>query len=170
MATSATLAGLTVPVRAVFQPYDEETPVKNIWLLSLLLALALLSGCSSRDKGQIKGADAPAGAVPPLAASFTVNGVDPQGTEYSGNLQVRSGDAPGTYALQWIITGSIQEGFGQLQGNQLLVRWRTSDDIGLGVTGVTTYTITTAGELYGPRTIDGVEKAGEEKAFPNPPD
>lgn len=151
--------------------YTKEEALKNTRniLLSLLL-LALLSGCSSRDKGQIQGADAPLGAVPALAASYSVNGVDPQGTEYGGNLQLRPGDAPGTYALQWIITGSIQEGFGLLQGNQLLVRWRTTDGIELGVTGLTTYTITTEGELYGPRTIDGVEKAGEEKAFPNPPD
>jgi hypothetical protein len=139
-------------------------------LVALLVALALLSGCSDDGEGEIKRADAPPDAVPALAASYSVNGVDPQGTEYSGNLQVRPGDAAETYALQWIITGSIQEGFGQLQGNQLLVRWRTTDGIGLGVTGLTTYTITIDGELYGPRTIDGVEKAGEEKAFPNPPD
>jgi hypothetical protein len=139
-------------------------------LVVLLLMAALLSACSDDGEGEIKGADASPGAVPTLAASYSVNGVDPQGTEYGGNLQVRPGDAPGTYALQWIITGSIQEGFGQVQDNQLLVRWRTSDGIGLGVTGVTTYTITTAGELYGPRTIDGVERAGEEKAFPNPAD
>lgn len=144
--------------------------MKKYLFAALMIGLALVSGCSSRDKGQIKGADALAGAVPTLAASYTVNGVDPQGTEYSGNLQMRRGDAPGTYALQWIITGSVQEGFGLLQGNQLLVRWRTSDGIGLGVTGVTTYTITTEGELYGPRAIDGVKKLGEEKAFPNPPD
>lgn len=139
-------------------------------LVVLLLMAALLSACSDDGEGEIKGADASPGAVPALAASYSVNGVDPQGTEYSGNLQVRPGDAAGTYALQWIITGSIQEGFGQLQGNQLLVRWRTSDSIGLGVTGLTTYTITTEGEMYGPRTIDGVEKAGEERAFPNPSD
>lgn len=139
-------------------------------LVVLLLMAALLSACSDDGEGEIKSADASPGAVPALATSYSVNGVDPQGTEYSGNLQVRPGDAPGTYALQWIITGSIQEGFGQVQGNQLLVRWRTSDGIGLGVTGLTTYTITTDGELYGPRTIDGVEKAGEEKAFPNPSD
>jgi hypothetical protein len=139
-------------------------------LVVLLLILALLSGCSDDGEGEIKGADASPDAVPTLAASYSVNGVDPQGTEYSGNLQVRPGDAAETYALQWIITGSIQEGFGQVQGNQLLVRWRTSDGIDLGVTGLTTYTITTEGEMYGPRTIDGVERAGEEKAFPNPPD
>ena len=144
--------------------------MKKLSFAVVLIALMLASGCSSRDKGQIKGADAPAGAVPTLAASYSVNGVDPQGTEYSGNLQVRPGDAAGTYALQWIITGSIQEGFGQVQGNQLLVRWRTSNGIGLGVTGVTTYTITTEGEMYGPRTIDGLDKSGEERAFPNPPD
>lgn len=144
--------------------------MKEYLATALVLTLSLLSACSSSDKGQIKGADALAGAVPALAASYSVNGVDPQGTEYGGNLQVWQGDTPGTYALQWIITGSIQEGFGQLRGNQLLVRWRTIDGIDLGVTGLTTYTITTAGEMYGPRTIDGVEKAGEEKAFPNPPD
>ncbi len=139
-------------------------------LVALLVALALLSGCSDDGEGEIKGADAPPDAVPALAASYSVNGVDPQGTEYSGNLQVRPGDAAETYALQWIITGSIQEGFGQVQGNQLLVRWRTTDGIGLGVTGLTTYTITTEGELHGPRTVDGTPKAGTEKAFPNPPD
>lgn len=139
-------------------------------LVVLLLMLTLLSACSDNGEGEIKGADASPDAVPALAASYSVNGVDPQGTEYSGNLQVRPGDAAGTYALQWIITGSIQEGFGQVQGNQLLVRWRTSDGIDLGVTGLTTYTITADGELYGPRTIDGVDKAGEERAFPNPPD
>lgn len=139
-------------------------------LIALLLTLALLSACSNKEKGKLKGADASPDAVPTLAASFSVNGVDPQGTEYSGNLQVRPGDAPGAYALQWIITGSIQEGFGQVQGNQLLVRWRTIDDIGLDVTGLTTYTITTEGELYGPRTVDSVTGTGEERAFPNPPD
>ncbi len=147
-----------------------EASLKKYLAAALVLALALLSGCSDDGEGEIKGADASPGAVPTLAASYTVNGVDPQGTEYSGNLQVRPSDAPETYALQWIITGSIQEGIGQLRGNQLLVRWRTNDGIGLGVTGVTTYTITTEGELYGPRTIDGHEKTGEERAFPNPPD
>ncbi len=145
--------------------------MKNVRImLTCLFLLALISGCSDRKKGQIQGADAPVDAVPALAASFSVNGVDPQGTEYGGNLQMQPGDTPGTYALQWIITGSIQEGFGLLQGNQLLVRWRTTDGIDLGVTGLTTYTITTEGELYGPRTIDGVDQAGQEKAFPNPPD
>ncbi len=136
----------------------------------VLIALVLASGCSGRDKGQIIGADADPSAVPPLAAAYSVNGVDPMGTEYGGNLQVRPGDTPGTYALQWIITGSIQEGFGRLEGNQLLVRWRTVEGLRIGATGLTTYTITTEGELYGPRTVDGATRAGEEKAFPNPPD
>lgn len=147
-----------------------EASLKKYLAAALVLALALLSGCSDDGEGEIKGADASPGAVPTLAASYSVNGVDPQGTEYSGNLQVRPGDAAGTYALQWIVTGSIQEGLGQLNGNQLAVRWRTIEGFGLGATGVTTYTITTEGELYGPRTVDGTDRAGEEKAFPNPPD
>lgn len=144
--------------------------MKLYTFLIALMALLLFTGCSSRDKGQIKGADAAIGAVPALAASYSVNGVDPMGTEYGGNLQVRPGEAPDTYALQWIITGSIQEGLGRLEGNQLLVRWRTVEGLSVGATGLTTYTITTAGELYGPRTVDGMDRVGEEKAFPNPAD
>lgn len=93
-------------------------------LIALLLTLALLSACSSQEKGKIQGADAAPAALPTLATSYSVNGVDPRGTDYGGNLQVRPGAAPGTYALQWIITGSIQEGFGQVR-NQLLVHRRT---------------------------------------------
>lgn len=136
-------------------------------LLILALALALLSGCSNKDKGVIKGSDAAPGNLPPLASSYTVNGVDPRDTEYSGNLQVKPTGA-GTYDLQWIITGNIQECSATVQGNRLLCRWHTIQGLELTSTGLTTYTITTESELYGTRTVDGIAKAGHEEAFPNP--
>ncbi|MFZ2489274.1 MAG: hypothetical protein WAZ19_14275 [Anaerolineae bacterium] len=140
---------------------------KRFILISLCVMLGI-SGCT-RDKGVIKGQDASPDAVPTLSPSYSVNGFDPGGTEYSGNLQLRPG-APGTYGMQWIITGSLQEGFGEVVGNQLLVRWRTVDGIDLHITGVSTYTITTEGELYGTRAVDGLQQTGTEKAFPNSTD
>jgi len=133
----------------------------------LVSLAALLAACAGRSatRGQITGADAPPGAT--LAGSYSVNGVDPIGTEYGGNLTIRPGDWPDEYKLQWIITGSIQEGIGRLDGNRLQVEWQTAAGM-QPASGVTTYTVTTKGELYGPRSVRGFPKEGEERAFPNP--
>lgn len=137
-------------------------------LPALLLVLVLaLGACSSRDRGEIKGADASPDAVPSLLGTYAVNGVDPLGTEYGGTLSILPGADAGQYDLQWVITGSIQEGTGIVRGNQLLIEWRTVEGMGDGASGVTTYTITTAGELYGTRTVTGQERQGQENAFPN---
>jgi hypothetical protein len=136
----------------------------------ILLALAaLLAACAARPatRGQITGADAPPGAAITLAGSYSVNGVDPIGTEYGGNLTIRPGDRPDEYKLQWIITGSIQEGTGRLDSNRLRVEWQTAPGM-RPASGVTTYTVTTKGELYGTRSVTGFPKEGSEKAFPNP--
>jgi hypothetical protein len=142
--------------------------MRRHFLLALLLVLVLtLGACSSRDRGKIKGADASPDAVPSLLGTYAVNGVDPLGVEYGGTLSIMPGPGPTQYALQWIVTGSIQEGIGIVRGNQLLVEWRTIEGMGNGASGVTTYTITTEGELYGARTVVGQERAGQEDAFPN---
>ena len=65
--------------------------------------------------------------------------MDPIGTEYGGNLTIKPGASPGEYLLQWIVTGSIQEGGGKLDGNTLRVEWRTVEGIEPS-SGVTTYT------------------------------
>ena len=139
-----------------------------IALASSCLLLATLTACTMRERAQTQAPDAPVDAAPTLAASYSVNGFDPQGTEYGGNLTIRPGDLEGQYYLQWIVTGSIQQGTGALSGNQLLVRWRTVEGIGPGASGVATYTITTKGELYGPRLAAGLAGVGREMAFPNP--
>lgn len=143
--------------------------MKLRWLLVALLILLVfgLSACSMRTRPQVLSEPASPDALPTLTGSYSVNGFDPQGTEYGGNLSIRPGDVAGQYRLQWIVTGSIQEGVGQVQGNQILVHWKTIQGIGPGASGVTTFTITTKGELTGQRQVDGQQKLGKENAFPN---
>ena len=99
--------------------------------MALLSIVLLLAACSARSttKGLITGADAQPGAVPDIVGSYSVNGEDPIGTEYGGNLTIKPGASPTEYLLQWIVTGSIQEGSGKLDGNKLRVEWRTVEGI-----------------------------------------
>jgi hypothetical protein len=80
--------------------------------LALLSIVLLLAACSARSttKGKITGADAQPGAVPDIVGSYSVNGLDPIGTEYGGNLTIKPSASPTEYLRQWIVTGSIQEG------------------------------------------------------------
>ena len=144
-------------------------PLSRCTSLALLSIVLLLAACTARSatKGKITGADAQPGAVPNIVGSYSVNGLDPLGTEYGGNLTIKPGASPAEYLLQWIVTGSIQEGSGKLDGNKLRVEWRTVEGIKPS-SGVTTYTVTTKRELYGDRAVSGLPKVGTEKAFPNP--
>lgn len=137
------------------------------WVVVGLVCMWVLAGCSMRERAKIKGEDASPDALPTIEGSYSVNGFDPLGTEYGGNLTIAPGEGPGHYRMQWIITGSIQEGEGQVVGNQLIVEWRTVEGMGPGASGVTTYTVTTLGELYGSRQLEGQTKLGRENAFPN---
>jgi len=99
--------------------------------LALLSIVLLLTACSARSatKGKITGADAQPGAAPSIVGSYSVNSEDPIGAEYGGNLTIKAGGSPTEYLLQWIVTGSIQEGSGKLDGNKLRVEWRTVEGI-----------------------------------------
>ncbi len=133
-------------------------------LVLLLLFALLVAGC--RQKGVIQGQPADPANLPDLVNTYAVNGVDPAGENYGGTLVIEPGDAPQTYRMQWIVTGAIQVGEGRVEGNQLLGTWQTLE----GVTqarGHFTYTVTTLGELDGLRSVDGFQRPGWEKAFPN---
>jgi hypothetical protein len=132
----------------------------------LLLILILTSACTPRGNGSLA-PDAPLDAVPSLEGDYVVNGFDPLGTEYSGVLTIFATDKPGEYTMQWVIVGSIQEGKGKLDGNTLRVEWESLDEVGGGMHGTSTYTVTVAGELYGTRTVDGQTEKGTETAYPN---
>lgn len=135
-------------------------------LLILVLALVFLSGCGE-DEGSNLAPDAASGNVPNLLGSYVVNGFDPLGTEYSGHLTITHGTGLNRYDLQWIITGSIQEGTASLEGNQLLVEWSIVEGLNADASGTAVYTVTEAGELYGTRTVAGSDETGTEEAFPN---
>jgi hypothetical protein len=75
--------------------------------------------------------------------------------------------AGGEYRFQWIVTGSVQEGIGVLKGNRLEVQWNTVAAQRSQSRGKTLHTITTLGELYGTRTVEGYPGEGREAAFPN---
>ena len=139
------------------------------WLsAAFILCLALVMAACSVTKGRITGLDADPAALPELAGEYAVNGIDQSGNEYGGRLSIQPGDAAGHYRLQWIITESIQEGTGTVEGNKLKVAWQSAPgQPAEGLHGVAAYTITNRGELHGTRTVDGSARSWEETAFPN---
>jgi hypothetical protein len=148
--------------------YNGDNQMKRfiITILTITILLALfLTACG--DEEGVVGAPAPLDAVPEIVGSYSVNGFDPLGTEYGGNLTVTPGDQAGAYKLQWIVTGSIQEGNGRLEGNTLQVEWSAVSSISDQSHGTATYTVTVNGELVGQRFVEGHPGEGTETAFPN---
>jgi hypothetical protein len=141
---------------------------KTLLIIALMLILSAgLAACSRPSGPTALAPDAPPNAVPDLTGEYVVNGFDPLGTEYSGTLTIQPGDNPGEYHLIWIIVGSIQEGTGSLNGNQLEVAWHSSPNMNRQTSGKTIYTVTTARQLKGQRFTDGYDTAGTETAYPN---
>ncbi|HEY53448.1 MAG TPA: hypothetical protein G4N94_08330 [Caldilineae bacterium] len=136
-------------------------------VLLLTLLILALAACGNRERPTITGEDASPDAIPDLVGSYSLNGIDPKGNEYGGVLIIKAGTKPGEYAMQWLITGAIQEGTGRVVGNQLLAEWRSIEGMEIDTYGEVTYTITTKGELYGPRTAANYDGEGTEIAFPN---
>ena len=136
-------------------------------LVRLLVVLLLALSACGEDEGTDLAPDAAPGNVPALPGTYVVNGVDPLGTEYGGHLTIIEGEGLNRYQLQWIITGSIQEGTASLEGNLLIVEWNTVQGLNRDARGTAEYRITQAGELYGTRTVVGSDQPGTEEAFPN---
>lgn len=123
--------------------------------LALLLAIAI-SACAFPEEafdGSLEG-------------SYYVNGFDQQGTEYSGLLTITATEDENVYAMQWIITGSVQEGIGTVDGSQLIVEWNALEGYDQSSRGTAIYEITAGGELNGKRGVEGQEGLGTEEAFP----
>lgn len=141
-----------------------KVPFLRIAILSLIAVL--LSGCGRSGPASL-GADAEPGAIPDLRGNYAVNGINAVGSAYGGTLSIWEDDEPGAYRMQWIITGSIQEGTGYLDGNVLYANWETLNSITGFAQGTITYTVTVNGELYGFRSIEGVAGLGQETVYPN---
>jgi len=138
----------------------------NRYTFVFVLGFCLLVACSARNKPGEISPDADPEQLPDLVGTYVVNGVDPLGDEYGGHLTITPGDQPNTYNMQWIITGSIQEGLGMVKGIQLIVEWQTIEGIE-SAAGTAVYTITELGQLNGIRTSDSLQGEGQEQAYPN---
>ena len=135
-------------------------------LLLFLTISIFLYGCSKKQVALSP--DAFPGSIPDLTGNYIVNGIDQTNFEYGGYLTITKGKNQGEYNLQWIIMESIQQGFGQLEGNQLLAEWNNIDDPYTKYSGTVIYTITEKKELYGTRTVNGRVGEGQEIAYPDP--
>ncbi|MCP4964836.1 MAG: hypothetical protein GY926_06335 [bacterium] len=101
-----------------------------------------------------------------LEGTYYINGFDHQGTEYGGHLSITPTDQDDTYEMQWIVTGSVQEGIGTVSGNQLLVEWDAIEGFDDASHGTAVYEIADSGELNGERLVDGQSGVGTEEALP----
>lgn len=107
-----------------------------------------------------------------LPGIYTVNGVDPVGTEYSGTLTIVATDDPRTFDIQWLVTGARQEGTGTLQGQILTATWTVVDSANVGGagggTGTIEYLVADDGSMVGTWAIEGFDEPGTEQVFPDP--
>ncbi len=140
------------------------TLIAPIRLALVTVALLILTaGCAFPEQG----ADSP----DQIEGTYYVNGIDGRGIEYGGRLEITPGDGADRYAMQWIITGSVQIGTGARDGDVIEAEWSTVDGLvnQQGTTrsyGTVTYTILSDGSLDGTRTIVGQTEIGTEEAFP----
>lgn len=105
---------------------------------------------------------------PGLVGAYVVNGVDPNGTEYSGRISITAGGDADEVIIEWIVTGAIIHGEGRIDGNTLIVDWTTPEGPRGASRGTAEYEIMTDGRLVGTRTVDGVDNPGTEEIFPEP--
>ena len=105
---------------------------------------------------------------PGILGSYVVNGVDPNGTEYTGRVSITEGSGPGEVEIEWVVTGAIIHGTGRLSGDTLSVDWETVSGPRGVSSGTAEYTVTDAGHLVGTRLVDGIDTPGTEEIFPEP--
>jgi hypothetical protein len=123
----------------------------------LALTIGLAAGCSIGGSQVVDGEG--------IIGTYTVNGVDPVGIEYSGTVVIDGTDTAGTYTVQWIVTGAISEGVGTLAGDRFDVTWTSVTTPRGDTSGTASYTVDNEGNLVGTRTIDGVDGVGTEEIF-----
>lgn len=137
------------------------------WLLSAAAAIAFalmlytcaLPGSLPADEDRTAG----------LPGTYTVNGTDPLGGEYSGTVVITATDAADTFGLEWIITGAVQSGTGVRTGDELAVTWTSvASGNGSEIRGTGTYSIGDDGRLTGTWSSEGASGTGSEEIVPEP--
>lgn len=105
---------------------------------------------------------------PGIVGTYVVNGVDPNGTEYTGRVSIGPGSDSGSYVIDWVITGAILEGTGILEGDTLSVTWETVDGPRGLSSGTAEYEVLGDGTLVGTRAVAGFDRVGTETIYPEP--
>jgi hypothetical protein len=105
---------------------------------------------------------------PGIIGTYVVNGIDPNGAEYTGRVLIEEGSDAGEVTIEWIITGAILQGDGRVEGDSLVATWETVASPRGASTGTAEYEILDNGRLVGTRNIDGVSRTGTETIFPEP--
>ncbi len=133
----------------------------------LLVSGLLFAVSACRSKVSLA-PDADPAHVPSLGGDYLLKGEDPyeQG-KYGGRMVIEPGPEPGTYRLTWLIREAFLQGEGRIEGNQLIVTWRTAPGSARPMQGTAKYTITQAGQLYGHRWIEGLEQPAYEEIYPD---
>ena len=98
-----------------------------------------------------------------ITGTYTVNGVNPFGEEYSGTAVIVRNEVG--YDIEWIVTGVIQRGTAQLDGVTLTAEWEATSSA-TGGSGRSVYTVEADGSIIGQRFVDGIDGAGSEELFP----
>ena len=125
--------------------------------MTIALVIALLTTACAFPEESFDGS---------LEGTYYINGFDQQGVEYGGHLTITTTDAADKYKMQWIVTGSVQEGIGTVSGDQLLVEWDAIEGYDTASHGTAIYEIGSDGELNGERLVDGEEGIAIEEALP----
>ncbi len=124
---------------------------------ALVVVLAAATGCSEPGTAVVDGEG--------ITGTYTVNGIDARGEEYSGTVVIEATDTGDEYLIRWLVTGAIQEGTGVLRDNVFEVDWSTISAPAGDARGTARYTLADNGDLTGTRTIDGVDGVGTETIF-----
>ena len=127
-----------------------------ILLVVALMAALAASGCVF----PVQESDAEGG----IEGTYYMNGVDPDGIDYGGQMIITR-ERNDDYAIDWIITGSIQRGVGEFDGRTLEVEWETVEGLNQS-NGTGTYELQADGSLIGERRVEGLPGTATEEAFP----
>lgn len=136
--------------------HSRRNRTSRAFITLALLVASLTSSCAFPEQG-FDGS---------LEGTYYLNGVDRDGTEYSGTLIIAPADEGDVYDMQWIVTGSIQTGTGTIDGDTLIIEWAAMEGFDAASHGDGQYSISPGGDLSGERTVAGQDGTAVEEAFP----
>ncbi|HRW39588.1 MAG: hypothetical protein KDB04_09975 [Acidimicrobiales bacterium] len=100
-----------------------------------------------------------------LAGTYTLNGTDLDGSEFSGTVVITGTDEPATYEVRWLVTEALLEGTATRSGDEVDVTWHATAGSSSDARGTGRYEIDGDGNLDGSRTVDGLDGTIDETIY-----